>query len=285
MKLRLVVGALLFLSPVIACNVDVEDDEETEVASEAVRGGKVGRCGSRERSDADEGAARTAMSAAAERSGDVDVHVHVVHTTRGVGNVDDGVIAAQIAALDRGYAGTGFGFRLKSVDRTANDAWASSTSKHERAMKKALHRGKMSDLNVYVTPGLGDLVGWAYFPDDLPKDDPRMDGVVIASTSLPGGAAPYGLGFTAVHEVGHWLGLEHTFKGGCDGKNDDFVDDTPREKGMHFGCEVGRDSCKKDKGKDPVHNFMSYSDDACLTEFTHGQTRRMKKMWSAYRAR
>lgn len=284
MKLRALPLFLLATVAVVACNAEVGDEEETEQVEEAIaKNGE--RCATRERSDEDEAKVRNRTISAKESAGEIAVHVHVIQPKNADYGVSDRRIDQQILMLNQGFRGTGFGFRLASVDRTANDTWAAKPSKHERAWKKKLHRGNMKDLNLYIVRTPGSTLGWAYLPDDLPKDDPRMDGVVVEPETLPGGTPPYELGLTAVHEVGHWLGLEHVFKGGCDAKNGDFVADTPAEKGMHYGCEIGRNSCPNRAGVDSVHNYMSYSDDTCLNEFTNGQKRRMRRMWSVYRAK
>jgi hypothetical protein len=87
-------------------------------------------------------------------------------------------------------------------------------------------------------------------------------------------------------QVGHWLGLEHTFHNGCEAPGDE-VEDTPPENPLDeflVWCQLatGRDTCPA-SGLDPINNFMTYVSDDCMTSFTPGQIQRMQEMWNLYR--
>jgi hypothetical protein len=205
-----------------------------------------------------------------------------------------GLVDAQLEVLNRAYAGdsasdaaaTPFSFRLTadSPNFVVNTIWydAAYGSPEERQMKRALHRGDARRLNVYATNAGGDLLGWATFPRAY-QGKPQLDGVVILDESMPGGSlAPYNEGDTLTHEAGHWLGLFHTFQGGCSARNDR-VDDTPAEAEPAFECLVGRDTCRA-PGVDPIDNFMDYTEDACMDRFTPGQAQRMNDSWYRWRA-
>jgi hypothetical protein len=217
--------------------------------------------------------------------GTISVYFHVINNGSGIqnGDIPDQMIADQIAVLNAAYASTGWSFRLISTDRTTNPTWytMSPGTTAETDAKNALHKGTAQDLNLY-TANLGDsLLGWSTFPWNY-SSQPAMDGVVILFSSLPGGdAAPYNLGDTATHEIGHWMGLYHTFQGSC--IVGDRVDDTPFEASAAFGCPVGRDSCRNKPGQDPIFNFMDYTDDSCMNQFTPGQDARMDQMFSNFR--
>jgi len=222
----------------------------------------------------------------------VPVWVHVINNGSGIanGDVPQFQIDDQIAVLNAAYGGstggfaTPFLFVLAGVDRTTNASWytMSPGSAAEAEAKAALRVGGAETLNFYTANPGGGLLGWATFPWDY-NTSPSQDGVVVLFSSLPGGSAvPYDEGDTGTHEVGHWLGLLHTFQGGCSRKGDRIAD-TPSERSAAYGCPVGRDSCKSQPGLDPITDFMDYTDDSCMFLFTAGQSMRMDA--AAYRFR
>jgi hypothetical protein len=246
--------------------------------------------------------AKVAAARASDSTITVPVAWHVIRKDNGKpgGNLPDAQIAEQIAVLNDAYASAGFAFELQEVTRTTEPEWFNLIpangadprlfrgSGKEVKMKQALHSGDSETLNIY-SASLGQfLLGWAYLPWDFTgiNGEPLaryFDGVVLDYRSLPGGSfTNYGEGDTATHEVGHWLGLFHTFQDGCSAPGD-FVDDTAYEASPAFQCPVGRDTCPAE-GVDPIHNFMDYTYDGCMYEFTAGQGVRMVESWEAFRS-
>ncbi|HWM01682.1 MAG TPA: zinc metalloprotease [Actinophytocola sp.] len=227
----------------------------------------------------------------APRAVSIPVVFHVVHAANGTGNVANSVVNQQIAEMNQNFAGqeapgsaanTQFSFTLQAVRRHQNNSWFNDpdSAAGERAMKTATHEGNARTLNIWSTNT--SYLGYATFPWWY-AGDPQLDGVVIQYGSLPGGPiANYNLGKTASHETGHWLGLYHTFQGGCSSTNDQ-VADTPAERTATEGCPAGKNTCPA-AGADPIHNYMDYSYDSCYNQFTQGQATRMQSSWTAYRA-
>jgi len=211
----------------------------------------------------------------------IPIVFHVIHKTNGTGNIPDSRIYKQVEVLNEDYqalAGTlgeqGFNvhvrFELAGITRTANNRWFDD--ENEVDYKSALGWDQNRFLNIYVNTASGYL-GYSTFPQE--STGTVYDGVVVLYSACGGrnqGEAPYDQGRTLTHEIGHYLGLFHTFEGGCGlGYTEgDLIADTNPEKEAHFDC-VATTSCGS---PDPIHNYMDYTDDLCMWEFTSEQANR-----------
>lgn len=215
------------------------------------------------------------------RPGDITVPVAFTIIHDGVeGDVSDAMIDAQMDVLNAAFRNRGFAFTLLSVNRVQDRRYF-TTCYGNQNFKRTYAVDPAHTLNFYTCKPQANILGYAYLPWSYPEDN-WHHGVVVLYSSLPGGSAePYNLGDTGTHEVGHYLGLDHTFQGGCNPPGDS-VDDTPFEASPAFGCPAGRDTCAA-PGLDPIENFMDYTDDACMDEFTNGQSARMSEIVAIYK--
>jgi len=213
----------------------------------------------------------------------IPVAFTVVYSRTGEGNLTDDELDDQIAVLNSSYSSQGISFVRSQVRRVKSNFLftTGSNSFKELILKWLFAVDPENTLNIYTAKPGGGLLGWAVYPWAYSESSWRH-GVVILYSSLPGGASfPYDEGDTATHEVGHYLGLYHTFQNGCSAPGDE-VDDTPYEASSAFGCPTERNTCPQ-AGEDPIYNFMDYTDDACMYEFTSDQEDRIEWAVMTYR--
>ena len=237
------------------------------------------------------------LSMASNHTVNITVHFHVLHHPNFLGFLSESKIHEQMQILNNAFAGkpsnysecagkftydtdsqpvSPFNFQLESITYTIDEAAFRLDSVEFKEKQKVLRKGTCADLNIYS--GRSFFLGLAYFPKTCPQNgnisDPFLeDGVLISYKTVPGGSEThFDQGDTLVHEVGHWLGLYHTFSGNCGDK--DYVWDTASQRSPTTECPVGRDSCEAE-GIDPIHNYMDYSDDCCMYRFTEGQVEKM----------
>jgi Pregnancy-associated plasma protein-A len=217
----------------------------------------------------------------------IPIRFHIIHQGT-QGYLPDRQLKAQVALLNRTYAPASIEFKIADVNLHENESWFTHEpgSDAEVEMKTTLCTDTAGSLNIYTAEPGGGLLGYATFPWWY-ADTPQLDGVVIHHASLPNASRaqpwPYDLGMTAVHEVGHWAGLYHTFQGGCEAPGDDIVD-TAYEQNAATGCPTRQPSaCPGETRYDPVENYMDYSDDSCMKHFTPMQYQRIKDMVGYYR--
>jgi hypothetical protein len=248
----------------------------------------------------------------------VPVVVHVLYRTDAE-NISDAQVKTQIEVLNRDFRKTNadaagvpepfaaladdalveFGLAVRDPDggptsgitrtRTTAVAFEGTIAEMDRAIKATLGGAKAwpADryLNVWVCSLGGGLLGYAQFPGG----PAATDGVVILNTAFGTGGtteAPFDLGRTATHEVGHWLNLLHIWgddDSACSGS--DNVRDTPNQAGPNTGCpRFPRVSCANGPDGDMFMNYMDYTDDACMFMFSKGQVARMHAALSGPRA-
>jgi len=214
------------------------------------------------------------------------------------GNMNERQVADQFEVFNSDFGGrnrqghgrggfeTNFQFRLEGVTRTGNGPWFRNIQANEVAATTALARDPCRCQQVYFSALPNSLLGYCYLPSSFNSCSPRH-GCFNDYRTAPGGSRTnYNLGQTVTHEVGHAFGLLHVFQGSqCTGCGGDQVCDTNPQRNPTNGCPVNAaNSCNLADGRrDNINNFLDYSIDRCMCEFTRLQSARMDAQIAQFR--
>ena len=248
--------------------------------------------------------ARKAGRVLADGTIEIPVVVNVLYRTSAE-NISDARIAEQISVLNKDFGATNSDiskvpsefsavaagdtkvrFRLAKTVRKSTTVRSWKTND---AMKKSSSKGidatdPTQYFNIWVVGDMSSILGYATFPE---SSGLWNDGVVLAApfVGVTGASAPYNLGRTATHEVGHYLNLRHIW--GDANCGSDLVADTPTQTTANYGKPTYplMNTCGGVSRSVMFMNYMDYVDDAAMFMFSAGQNDRMQAVLTSTGAR
>ncbi|HFA49203.1 MAG TPA: T9SS type A sorting domain-containing protein [Bacteroidetes bacterium] len=228
----------------------------------------------------------------------IPVVVHIIHNG-GSENISEAQVQSQLKVLNEDFGklpgtnGDGSGvdtevrFFLANLDpdgRCTNGIVRvkSPLTNHQTYQRALLKELSFWDntryLNIYIVKNInGNVAGYSSFPGGPPEED----GVVVQHNYFgTTGTANSFLGRTGTHELGHWLGLYHTFNNSCGDDictDGDFVCDTPPAFEPNYTCST-KNTCHNDMPdvSELKENYMDYTPGSCKNMLTEGQKMRIQ---------
>ncbi len=198
-------------------------------------------------------------------------------------NADAKNIPALFSKVKAGFIPVKFVLSSTVRKSTTIKSWTTNDNMKSSAKGGISPTTPTTKLNIWVCTMSGGILGYAQFPGG----NSATDGVVLLNTAtgkVGTALAPFGLGRTATHEVGHWLNLRHIW--GDANCGTDNVNDTPSHNASNGGCpSYPHYSTCTGKPVEMTMNYMDYTNDACMYMFSAGQKTRMMALFVAGGAR